>query len=153
MMIWHECHGVSNHWHWAVCWTSCSANNKQNTTAPHNWPLTHLPLVPHLCVSDSNQHWSRLWLVAYSAPSLYLNQCWVIVNWNLRNKLQWNLNLNTNLFIHKNVFRNVVCEMASILSRERWVNGRNPEMVDSLPRTNKVENVSTSWHHAWDWCQ
>ena len=23
----------------------------------------------------------RLWLVAYSAPSHYLNQCWVIVNW------------------------------------------------------------------------
>ena len=24
-------------------------------------------------------------------PSHYLNQCWVIVNWTLRNKLQWNL--------------------------------------------------------------
>ena len=45
--------------------------------------LTHLPLVPHVCVSESHQHWLRLWLVAYSAPSHYLNQCWDIVNWTL----------------------------------------------------------------------
>ena len=25
-------------------------------------------------------------------PSHYLNQCWVIVSWTLRNKLQWNIN-------------------------------------------------------------
>ena len=42
--------------------------------------LTHLPLVWHICVSESGQHWFRKWLVAYSAPSHYLNQCWVIVN-------------------------------------------------------------------------
>ena len=28
------------------------------------------------------------------APSHYLNQCWIIVNWNLRNKLQWTFNRN-----------------------------------------------------------
>ena len=44
--------------------------------------LTHLPLVLHACVSESTQHWFRQWLVTYSAPSNYLNQCWVIVNWN-----------------------------------------------------------------------
>ena len=27
-------------------------------------------------------------------PSHHLNQCWVIVNWTLRNKLQWNCNQN-----------------------------------------------------------
>ena len=51
--------------------------------------LTHLPLVPHICVSGSVQHWFRQRLVAYSAPSHYLNQCWIIVNWTLRNKVQW----------------------------------------------------------------
>ena len=35
--------------------------------------LTHVPLVLHICVSESGQHWFRLWLVAYLAPSLYLN--------------------------------------------------------------------------------
>ena len=33
---------------------------------------THLPLVPHICVSELGQHWFRSWLVAYSAPSHYL---------------------------------------------------------------------------------
>ena len=58
----------------------------------------------------------QIWLVAWSAPSHYLNQCWNIVNWALRNKLQWNSNLNSNIFIHKNAIESVVCEMATILS-------------------------------------
>ena len=54
---------------------------------------------------------------------IYLNQCCVIVNWTLRNKLQWNFNRNTKLLIHDNAFDNIVWEMAAILSRERWVKG------------------------------
>ena len=73
--------------------------------------------MPHICVSKSAQHWFRYWLVAYSAPSHYLNQCWVIVNCTLRNKFQWNFNQNTKLFIHENACENIVCEMAAILSR------------------------------------
>ena len=44
-------------------------------------------------------------------------QCWVIVNWTLRNKVQWNLNQNTKVFIHENAYENIVCEMAAILCR------------------------------------
>ena len=63
--------------------------------------------------------------MAWTAPSHYLNQCWNIVNWILGNKLQWNFNRNSNIFIQENALENVVCEMASILSRpqcvkERW---------------------------------
>ena len=83
--------------------------------------LTHLPLVPHKCVSELGQHWFRSWLVTFSAPSRYLNQCWVIFNWTLRNKLHWNYNQNTKIFIHENAAENIVCEMVAILSRERWV--------------------------------
>ena len=36
--------------------------------------LTHLPLMPHICVSEMGQHWFRLWLLAYLAPSHYLNK-------------------------------------------------------------------------------
>ena len=46
---------------------------------------THLPLVLHICISVIGQHWFRYWLVAYSVPNHYLNQCWAIVNWTLRN--------------------------------------------------------------------
>ena len=56
----------------------------------------------YICVDESGEHWFRLWLVAYSAPSHYLNQCWVIVNWALRNRLQWKFNQNTKFFIHEN---------------------------------------------------
>ena len=44
----------------------------------------------------------------------YLNHCCNIVNWTLGNKLQWNFNRNSNIFIQENAIENGVCEMASI---------------------------------------
>ena len=79
---------------------------------------TQLPLVPHMCVNELGQHWLRLWLVAWWAPSHYLNQYRNIVNWALTNKLQWNFKQNIKLFIRENPSENIVCEMAAILSRE-----------------------------------
>ena len=63
------------------------------------------------------QHCFRQWLVACMVPSHCLNQCFFIVNWTLRNTLQWNSNQDTKFFIHENAFENAVCEMAAILSR------------------------------------
>ena len=68
-----------------------------------------------------NHHRFRKWIVAWTAPSHYLNQCWNIVNWTLRNKLQWNFTRNSYIFIQENALENVVCEMASILSRPQYV--------------------------------
>ena len=70
----------------------------------------------------SDSHANHVIIGAYSAPSHYLNQCWFIVDWALMNKLQWNFNRNTKFFIHKNASENIVCEMAVILFRGRWVN-------------------------------
>ena len=56
-------------------------------------------------------HWFRWWLVAWLVPRRYLNQCWNIGNRNPRNKLQWNFNRNSCIFIHKNPFENVVWKM------------------------------------------
>ena len=39
----------------------------------------------------------------------------------LGTKFQWNVNRNSYNFIQENPFKNVVCEMASILSRPQWV--------------------------------
>ena len=70
--------------------------------------------------------WIRSALVQIMACHLFstkpynLNQYWVIVNWTLRNKLQWNFNQNTKFFIHKNASGNV-CKMAAVLSRGRRV--------------------------------
>ena len=52
-------------------------------------------------------------------PSHYLNQCWLIVYWTLRNNLQWNSNKKTKVFIHENASE---CVVTAILSRKRWVN-------------------------------
>ena len=54
--------------------------------------------------------------------SHHLNQCWVIVNWTLRNKFQRNINWNTTIFIQENAFGNVVWKMAAILSHPQCVN-------------------------------
>ena len=54
-------------------------------------------------------------------PSRYQNQCWNIVNLNLRNKFQWNLKRNSYIFIQENAFENVICEMAAILLRPQCV--------------------------------
>ena len=62
----------------------------------------------------SDHHCFRWRLVAWSAPSHYLNQCWNIVNWTLGNQLQCNCNPNSNIFIQENAFKNVGCEMAFI---------------------------------------
>ena len=60
-------------------------------------------------------------LVAWPAPSHYLNQCSIIVNWTLANISQWKFNQNTAIFIEENAREKVVCEMASILSRPQCV--------------------------------
>ena len=70
-------------------------------------------------------HWFRYWLVAWSAPCHYRNQCWNINNWTLRNTLQWNFDRNSFIFIQENVFEAVVCEIAAILSRPQCVNHNN----------------------------
>ena len=45
------------------------------------------------------------------------------MNWTLRNKLQWNFNRYSNIFIKENASENV-CEMASILSRPQLVKAK-----------------------------
>ena len=57
-------------------------------------------------------------------PSHYLNQCWNIFNLILRNKIEWNINRNSYMFIHENAFKHVVCKMSAILSRPQYVNIR-----------------------------
>ena len=80
----------------------------------------------HMYASETNHHWSRQWLITWSAVSAsshYLNQCWNIINWTLRNKLQGNFNRNSCIFIQENAFENVVWKIAAILSQSQCVNG------------------------------
>ena len=84
---------------------------------------THWGRMTHICVGNIIiiRYWFRWWLVAWSAPSHYLNRCLNIVNWTLRNKLQWKLKRNSYIFFQDNAFENIVCETAGILSRPQCV--------------------------------
>ena len=55
------------------------------------------------------------------APSHYLTQCWNIVDWTPRSKLQWNFKRYWYIFFQENAFENVVWKMAAILSRPQCV--------------------------------
>ena len=113
--------------------------------------LTHLPLVPHICVSESGQHWFREWLGTHSGPSHCLNQCWVIVNWTLRNKLRRNFYQNTKLFIHKNASENIISKKATNLSRGRWVKSWLGPMSTGAEVMWRRHNLSTfNSGIAWD---
>ena len=112
--------------------------------------LTHLPLVPHICVGELGQHWFRQRLVACSAPSHYLNQCCLIVNWPFRNKLRWNYYQNIKLSIHENASENVVCDMVPILSMGRWVKcwiGYLERCLMRQPLTTTCLREVTKWYH------
>ena len=60
--------------------------------------LTHLPLNAAYMRQWIGSALLQIWLFPYSAPSHYLNQCWVIVNWTPGNKFQWNSNRNSVIF-------------------------------------------------------
>ena len=96
-----------------------------------------LKLLLHLPGVNESTHWGRMMhicinnlaiigldngLFTLSVPSHYLNQCWNIVNWTLRNQHQRNFHLNSNIFIHQNASESGVCEMAAILSWPQCVN-------------------------------
>ena len=92
--------------------------------------LTHWGQVTHICVSKLTITGSDDGL---SQPNHYLNQCWNIVNWTLTNKLQWNVNRNSYIFIQENVSKNVVCKMADMLSQPQCVKGECVTICQQQP--------------------
>ena len=95
---------------------------------------------------QSSHHWFRHWLVAWRAPSHYINQCWIIVNWTLANIFLWKFNQYTTIFIEENARETVVCEMASILSRPQCVKVQHTHQNESKQGTviqTKIEGYTS----------
>ena len=55
--------------------------------------------------------------LSYSAQAIIQTSA-VMVNWTLRNKIQWNFDQNTRNFIYKNASQNIICEMAAFFVQE-----------------------------------
>ena len=71
-------------------WIWVSRLSSQHGSVNHfTVTLIHWGRVTHICANKRGHHCFRHWLFALLAPSHYSKQCWNIVNWNLRNKLQW----------------------------------------------------------------
>ena len=73
--------------------------------------------------------------------SRYLNQWWLIVNFIIGNKFQWNFNQNASIFTRENRLENIVCKMASILFLCQLVaSGQQPP--SRQPRTSLTNTIS-----------
>ena len=106
--------------------------------------------------------WSIL-INVMASHNLY--QCWLIVDWPLRNKPQWHCNWNRKLFSHKNAFENVVCKMAAILFQPQGVNyfhiRASIEMISDKNRVKFIRNEDNNspgiqnryhfWQSTNDW--
>ena len=88
----------------------------------------------------------------FETPSHSLWQFWNIVNSNLRNKLQCNLKQNSYIFIKKNSFQNVVCEMTASWSRPQCVKNPTVWLDDSIIRSTQFAYVSSMYHN-WLICK
>ena len=73
-----------------------------------------------------------------------------MVNWTLGNKLQWNFNRNRNIFIQEKALENVVCEMASILSRPQCVS-KDVHLFRAYTDNSCIrtwdDKQTLQWHH------
>ena len=83
--------------------------------------LTHWGRVTHICVgtltiigSDNGLSPERRLAIIWTNARILFIGPW-------GNKLQWNFNRNSNIFIEENTFENVVCEMLFISSRPQCV--------------------------------
>ena len=83
--------------------------------------------------------------------SHYLIQCWFIANWTLRNKFQWKLNRNFNISIQENVFENVDCKMAAIMSKGWWVKLWSHYLLGLWLFTCSSGQISSHFHDINTW--
>ena len=95
-------------------WTQYVCDKSENARACAKWQWNALDwcywialsIVTHIRVSELGQHELRRWLVGSSLPSLCLNQCWIVINCTLKNKLQLNLNQGAKTtFTRENAFK------------------------------------------------
>ena len=51
---------------------------------------------------------------------------WLVVNWTIKSKLQWNFNRNSNIFLEENMFENDYCKIVVILFQHQCLKRHMP---------------------------
>ena len=129
-----------------IDWFNMVFISQNPTCQPHqvNMPLakvtlTHWGRVTDIWVSKLTIIGSDNGLLPGRRQAIILTNAGDIVNSNLRNKLQWNLKQNLCVFSQENAFENVICEVASILSR--------PQCVKSFQNEWSPQHQPSSLYH------
>ena len=94
-------------------------------TGDHDQILQYIYVHIRQLPSYLGHRWFRCRLVAASSPVHHMIQCWLIDNCTLGNNFLWNSNTQYTNLHSRNQFENVVCKLATILSRHRCVKWRN----------------------------
>ena len=84
--------------------------------------LTHLPLVPHICVSEYDQYWFKIMACRLFGAKLLAKSILAYCQFDPREQTSVKFQLK---YIHENASEYIVCEKAAILSRRRWVKCRS----------------------------
>ena len=114
-----------------------------SAVSDHIWHLTHWGQVMHISGSSLTN--------TDSDDGLALNQCWKIVKWTLRNKLQWNLKRYLYIFIQENAIENTIWKMVAILSRPQCVKHHIATNNKSLETSiQSPPHKPDAWHFADD---
>ena len=121
-----------------------------------HWPwlvaLTYLPLVPHICVSELDQYWSRYWLVACSAPSHYLKHAGLLSIGLLWTNVSENWIGITPFPFKKMHLKLSSAKVVAILCRGRWVDdisffwhNQNSTFITFPPWSSKSRWLTSPW--------
>ena len=106
-----------------------------------SFALTHWGRVMHICVSKLTIIGSDNGLSPDRRQAIIWAKAGILLIGALRNKLKWNLNQNSNIFIQENAFESVVCETAATLSQPQCVNSSptSAECMDQFTRSTLVQ--------------
>ena len=91
--------------------------------------LTHWGWVTHICVANLTIIASDNGLSPGRRQAIIWTNAGILLLRPLGTKLQWNVNRNSNIFIHENAFENIFCDMASIWSRPQWVKSKSSSYI------------------------
>ena len=94
---------VSVRWQ-AITWANVDPDLCHHMASPGH-ELLHQSWLTHIYISKLYLYWFRKWGGAKKVTRHYPNQCWVIVKWALKNKLQRNFNQYMRIFSRQCIWK------------------------------------------------